>query len=193
MRWCTQLEGWLERQFTKHNRKAPKPWAERLVGQFSNASATIAHNPRGLVPVIGFAVLGSGLEMLCFICCGLAFGITEVNVLVAGYVVTNIFTVVSPSPNGVGVAEVAASVTLTAYGTSVSTATAVALVFRGFVFWIPFAIGALLLRRTGFSLRRRTPRRRRRPREQGTWPGCSCSCWGSSTCSSRCSPAFPRI
>jgi len=149
-RWCLRLQGWIERQCARFHRRAPKPWAERIVGQVAEASTAIAHNPRGLLPVLAFAILGSALEMLCFIFVGLAFGVTEINVLVGGYVVTNIFTVVSPSPNGVGVAEVAATLILTAYGTSVSTATAVALVFRGFVFWIPFAIGALLLRRTGF-------------------------------------------
>lgn len=150
VRWCMKVERAIERLCARFHRKAPAPWAERLVGQFAEATAAIVHNPRGLVPVIGFAVLGSALEMLCFISVGLAFGISEINVLVGGYVVTNIFTVVSPSPNGVGFAEVAATLILTAYGVPVSTATAVALVFRGFVFWIPFGIGAILLRRTGF-------------------------------------------
>lgn len=144
------IEHWVEKLFTKFKRTPPKPWAENLISAASDAAAEIANNPRGLANILGFAVLGSGIEMLAFICVGLSFGLTAINVLVAGYVVTNLFTVVSPTPNGVGFAEVAASLILTSYGNDPATATAVALVFRGFVFWIPFAVGAVLLRRTDF-------------------------------------------
>jgi hypothetical protein len=37
---------------------------------------------------------------------------------------------------------------LAAYGVSVATGTAVALTYRGLVFWMPFIIGAILIHRT---------------------------------------------
>jgi phosphatidylglycerol lysyltransferase len=144
------IERYIEKLFKKFKRNPPKPWAENLVCTARDAAEEIAKNPRGLINVLGFSLLASGLEMLCFICVGISFGVTAINELIAGYVITNIFTVVSPSPNGVGFAEAAATITLTSYGTPATISTAVALVFRGFVFWIPFAVGALLLRRTGF-------------------------------------------
>lgn len=145
-----KIEQFANSLFTRIHRKPLKPWADKFVDQFVDASAAIAERPTGLLEILGCCTLASCLEMLCFICVGVAFGVTEINVLAASYVVTYIFTVISPSPNGVGIAEAAAALVLTSFGTSVGTATAVALVFRGFVFWIPFAIGAVLLRRTGF-------------------------------------------
>lgn len=134
----------------KFHRNPPRPWAIKAVDQVSDAATALVSNPRHIFTILGFATVGYGLELFCFICVGLAFGITSVNEMVAAYVVTNIFTVISPVPNGVGIAEATATLILTSYGSPVSVSTAVALVFRGFVFWIPFAVGAVLLRRTGF-------------------------------------------
>ncbi|NTU90044.1 MAG: flippase-like domain-containing protein, partial [Actinobacteria bacterium] len=144
-----------EKVFVKFRRPAPKPWAENLITSFSAASDSIATNPMVALSVLGFSTLASGLEMLGFVSVGFAFGLTAVNELIAAYVVTNIFTIVSPSPNGVGFAEAAATLVLTSYGTPATISTAIALVFRGFVFWVPFAVGALLLRRTGFFAKKK--------------------------------------
>lgn len=163
----TKVEKFIEKACIKIRLKVPAPWAEKMVLQFSEASTAIAQNPLSLLSVLGYSALGSGLEMLCFICVGFAFGVEAVNELIAAYVVTNIFTIVSPAPNGVGFAEAAATITLTSYGTPMGISTAVALVFRGFVFWIPFAIGALLLRRTGFFDEKKNETHEEKARQTG--------------------------
>lgn len=136
-------------RFTRSHR-APEPWAGKFIDSMALATDAIAHNKQNAWASFGFMVLANGCEMLCFITCGFAFGVTQVNALIGAYVITNIFTIFSPSPNGVGFAEATASLVLASFGTDVATSTAVALTFRGFVFWIPFLIGALLLRKTGF-------------------------------------------
>ncbi len=136
-------------RFTRSH-KAPKPWAEKFIDSMALATDAMAHNRQNAWASFGFMVLANGCEMLCFITCGFAFGVTQVNALIGAYVITNIFTIFSPSPNGVGFAEATASLVLASFGIDVATSTAVALTFRGFVFWIPFLIGALLLRKTGF-------------------------------------------
>ena len=145
-----KIEAFVEKVCAKIHKQPPKPWAERIVLQLSDASESILAHPTQLASTIGLSALGYGCEMLCFVCVGFAFGVTAINVLIASYVMTTVFSIVSPAPNGVGFAEAAATIALTGYGSSVATATAIALVFRGFVFWIPFAIGAVMLRQSGF-------------------------------------------
>lgn len=134
----------------RRNHKPPKPWADKFVDSLDSAAQAMGKNKREAWACFGFMILANGCEMMCFIMSGFAFGVTAVNALIGAYVITNIFTIISPSPNGVGFAEATATVVLTSFGTAVALSTAVALTFRGFVFWIPFVIGALLLRRTGF-------------------------------------------
>lgn len=134
----------------RRSHKPPKPWADRFVDQLYAATKEMAAHRKSSWLCFLNMTLANGFEMMCFILVGLAFDVTAVNALLGGYVITHIFTIVSPSPNGVGVAEATAAVVLTSFGVPVATSTAIALTYRGFVFWIPFAIGALLLSRTGF-------------------------------------------
>ena len=62
----------------------------------------------------------------------------------------------SPTPQGVGVVEAAIAAVLTSAGCSLSVATAIALVYRGIMFWVPFCIGAVLLSQSGFFTAKRT-------------------------------------
>ena len=81
---------------------------------------------------------------------GYAFGFENVSALIAAFAVAAISVILSPTPQGVGVVEAAITAILTAAGCSVATAAAIALVYRGIMFWIPFCIGALLLSQSGF-------------------------------------------
>jgi phosphatidylglycerol lysyltransferase len=134
----------------RRSHKPPKPWADRFVDQLYAATQEMsAHRKQAWICFIDM-IIANGLEMCCFIMVGFAFDVTALNALLCGYVITHIFTIVSPSPNGVGVAEATAALVLTSFGVPVPTSTAIALTYRGFVFWIPFVIGAMLLGRTGF-------------------------------------------
>ncbi|MDR1087836.1 MAG: flippase-like domain-containing protein [Coriobacteriales bacterium] len=136
----------LSRRFRKG--KEIKPWAETLVESFSEAAGTIAANPRRAAPVFLFSVGASLCELACFCLVGLAFGLDAPSALIGGYVVATLFAMVAITPQGVGVVEVATVALLAAYGVPASVGTAVALVYRGLVFWMPFAIGAILIHRT---------------------------------------------
>jgi hypothetical protein len=80
-------------------------------------------------------------------------------------VVATLFAMISITPQGVGVVEVAVIALLAAYGVNTATATAIALTYRGLVFWMPFIIGALFIHRTkSFS---QTPEERSRQLRAG--------------------------
>ena len=55
---------------------------------------------------------------------------------------------ISVTPQGVGVVEAAVVVAFTSFGESAAAGTAIGLVYRGIVFWMPFIIGAVLINTT---------------------------------------------
>lgn len=128
--------------------KTMNPWAEALVSSFSEAGRRIREHPDKGARAFGFSILASTCELGCFCFVGLAFGLGNPGMLIGGYVVATLFSWVTITPQGVGVVEIILIATLTAYGINSTVGAAVALVYRGIVFWMPFIIGAVLIHRT---------------------------------------------
>jgi len=147
----------LSKRFRKG--KEVDPWATKLVKSFSEAGVTISQNPRKAALVFLFSIGASICELGCFTLVGLAFGLTMPSALIGGYVVATLFTMISVTPQGIGVVEVITVALLAAYGVPVSVGTAVVLTYRGFVFWMPFVTGAILIHRTK-SFSRETEKKR---------------------------------
>ena len=143
---------WVERTvnkiLVKFKRDPLEPWAAALVESFSEAAGMIGHNPHKAVKVFLFSILASTCELTCFILCGIGFGVDILPALIGGYVVATLFAMISLTPQGVGFVEAAILVLMTAYGISTAAATAVGIVYRGLVFWMPFIIGAVLINKT---------------------------------------------
>jgi uncharacterized protein (TIRG00374 family) len=137
----------LSRRFRKG--KELTPWVQQVVDSFSEAGGKIRENPRRALLVFGFSTLASTFELGCFCLVGMAFGLTAAPILVGGYVVATLFSWVAITPQGVGVVEAMLVVALAASRVNAAMATAIALTYRGIVFWMPFAIGAVLIHRTG--------------------------------------------
>lgn len=125
-------------------------WGRRTAHSFVQTSNLLAQNPKGSFITVAYASLSAILNMACLVAIGYAFGFEHVEALVASFAVAAISVILSPTPQGVGVVEAAIAAILTAYGCSVATATAIALVYRGIMFWVPFCIGAVLLSQSGF-------------------------------------------
>ncbi|MDR1422491.1 MAG: flippase-like domain-containing protein [Coriobacteriales bacterium] len=133
------------------------PWVENVVAGFAEAAGKIRENPHQAAKVFLYSILASTFELGCFICVGLAFGLHSIPALIGGYVVATLFSWIAITPQGVGVAEAMILVSLAAYGAGATLATAIALVYRGIVFWMPFAIGAVLIHRTKSFRKRLKP------------------------------------
>ena len=132
-------------KFSKRFRKKPmNPWAIKAADALCEAAGEIARHPTVALRVFLLSVLASVFEFGCFYMVGIAFGVTDIAALLGGYVVAILFTMIAITPMGLGVVEAAIVVLLTSYGVSLPTATAVSLVFRGIVFWLPFAIGIVV-------------------------------------------------
>ncbi len=133
--------------FKKH---LPEDWSEKTAQSFVDSATVLAQNPQGTLITVAYASLSAVLNMACLVAIGYAFGCENVAALVAAFAVSAISVLLSPTPQGVGVVEAAIAAILTSQGTSLATATAIALVYRGIMFWVPFCIGAALLSQSGF-------------------------------------------
>lgn len=153
--------GWLEkifgvvdriaRKFLKNfKRELPQGWGHSIAHSFIRSAHILAQNPKGAAITVLYAAASAILNMFCLVAIGYAFGFQGLGALVAAFSLAAISVILSPTPQGVGVVEAAIAAVLTGAGCSLSVATAIALVYRGIMFWIPFCIGAVLLSQAGF-------------------------------------------
>lgn len=147
-------------------KKHLKPaWGRNMASSFISSASILAKNPQGTLVTVAYASFSAILNMACLVAIGYAFGFENVAALVAAFAVAAISVILSPTPQGVGVVEAAIAAILTAHGCSLATATAIALVYRGIMFWIPFCIGALLLGQSGFFADKKSPTEEQRAKD----------------------------
>jgi uncharacterized protein (TIRG00374 family) len=144
----TPLERIANSLSVRFRKKAIKPWASRSAAALGAASGEMSKNPKYALRVFLLSVLASTFELGCFVLVGISFGVHDPIALLGGYVIAILFTMVAITPMGLGVVEAAIVVLLTNYHIDFATATATSLVFRGIVFWLPFLLGTILIRRT---------------------------------------------
>lgn len=124
------------------------PWADKTIKSFSDAAKMMVKNPSITLRTFAFAIAASTCELACFSMVGLSFGVHSLQALFCGYVVATLFAMISFTPQGVGVVEVAVLTAFTLFGIDQATGMAVIMVYRGVVFWMPFLIGAVMIQRT---------------------------------------------
>lgn len=148
--------------FKKHLKEN---WGDNTAKSFVDTSNLLAENPKGTAITVGYASLSAILNMACLVAIGYAFGFENVEGLVAAFAVAAISVILSPTPQGVGVVEAAIIAILSIYGCPIGASTAIALVYRGIMFWIPFAIGAVMLSQSGFFHSKKTPTQQQKDKD----------------------------
>ena len=146
-----RLFAWTERMVNRVRglfKKGPtKPWADGMAGSFHEAANIAAEKPRVLLISLGRMVLLHAFDCMCFVCVGFAFDFTYIPYLVAGYVAG--FIIATFIPQTIGAVEVLLALILGGYGATGAQAAAIAIVYRGLIFWVPFLIGAVCINITG--------------------------------------------
>lgn len=148
MKALRPVERLVNRVRVRFKKEPLKPWIEGAVESFGDAAALIVKNPKTTAKVFGCSILASTCELACFCLVGIAFDVYIPQALICGYVIATLFAMISITPQGVGVVEAALLVLFSSYGISGAAGMAIALVYRGLVFWMPFLIGAILIQRT---------------------------------------------
>lgn len=140
-----KIESIINKILRKFKQDPLKPWASRIVENFSDASSLVTKNMKHVFAAYAFSLFASICELCCFALVGISFEIWSPEPLICGYVVATLFAMISITPQGVGVVEAMVVVAFTAYGQNAAAGAATGLVYRGIVFWMPFVIGAILM------------------------------------------------
>ncbi len=87
--------------------------------------------------------------------------------VLAGLGMAGLYTVVSPTPLGLGVVEGGVAIVLTSLGLNAGAALIVSLAFRGLTLWLPVLYGFVALQALGFRAIQPTKDERRRTNDEG--------------------------
>lgn len=70
----------------------------------------------------------------------------SIPMLLIGYTMMVLFSNISPTPNGVGIVEIALPPILGSLGVAAATGIGITLVFRVLTFWLPLVMGFVAMR-----------------------------------------------
>jgi len=112
----------------------------------------VRRQPAGLLLPIALSLSHKALTIAVLFLCFLAFGQAfSVGTLVAGYSLGYIFTVVTPTPAGIGFVEGILTLTLTGFGIPVASAAVITFAYRGLTLWLTLLYGMIGFRWVGLG------------------------------------------
>lgn len=110
----------------------------------------VRRQPGALWLPLALALSSKALLICVLFLVFLSFGVPfSVGTLIAGFSLSYLFVIVSPTPSGIGVVEGMMALILRSLNVPLSTGTVVTLAFRGFTFWLPLLMGLVVFRSIG--------------------------------------------
>lgn len=108
---------------------------------------TLPQRSRSLIKPFLFAFANKTLLMGVLTVIFIAFRVPfSAGTIIGGFSITYLFTVISPTPSGIGIVEGAMPLALSSLNVPWSQAVIVTLAYRGITFWFPLGVGAWALR-----------------------------------------------
>lgn len=108
---------------------------------------TIHNNIRLLFLPTGLAFVNKALLISILSILFLAFGLAfDLGVVISGFTLGYLFTIISPTPSGMGVMEGMMTLALNTLGVELESAAILTLAFRAITFWTPFFLGMVAFR-----------------------------------------------
>lgn len=108
---------------------------------------TIHNNIRLLFLPTGLAFVNKALLISILSILFLAFGLAfDLGVVISGFTLGYLFTIISPTPSGIGVMEGMMTLALNTLGVELESAAILTLAFRAITFWTPFFLGMIAFR-----------------------------------------------
>lgn len=152
-----RLLGWFQSlvdavwQRLRHHTLLPAGWAERTALEFAQAARAMASHRDYLYRCLALAAAANLANLASIYVLFLSFHqAVRLGVLVAGFAMGVVLSLISITPQGVGVVEGAMGITYTSLGIPAATSAAVVLIYRGLNVALPVLVGFLLLRRSRF-------------------------------------------
>ncbi len=150
--WMAGIANIIVRPFRRDKKSnyLPTERAYAFSHDISEGVQELRGKPRKLIIPLLLALNSKVLLIVVLFLVFLAFDVPfSAGTLIAGFSVAYLFTIVSPTPNGVGFVEGALTLTLASFYIPLSDAAVVAIVYRGVTFWLPLVFGMLALRWLG--------------------------------------------
>ena len=147
LRFFEWAKGKLNRIMELLHRKPMKFDPQGITSSFHDAAVLAANRPTTAFLTFLRFVMAHAFDCCCFIATGFAFGFTKIPYLIAGYVAG--FIIATFILQTIGAVEILIALILAAYGATDASAAAIALCYRGLIFWVPFLIGAVCINFTG--------------------------------------------
>jgi uncharacterized protein (TIRG00374 family) len=123
---------------------------ERAYGfahEISDGLSGLTEKPASLIKPILWGILSKILLMGVLLCSFLSFEVPfSTGTIIAGFAITYLFFIVSPTPAGVGLVEGIMPLILISLRVNYSQAVVITLAYRTVTFWVPFGIGAWAVR-----------------------------------------------
>ena len=144
--WMAGAVNWVLRPFLKRDYLSQQRGHEFARDAASGLQALRA-DYRNLLWPFALALSNKAIMLTNFFLMFMAFKVPfSTGTLIAGYSVGYLFTIVSPTPAGLGVVEGVLTIVLRSLHVSLGSAAVITLAYRGFTFWIPLLFGMLALR-----------------------------------------------
>ena len=124
--------------------------AHEFAADANEGFAEIRGKPENLLMPLALSLGSKALLIAIFFLLFLAFKVPfSPGTLIAGFSIGYLFTIVSPTPAGVGVVEGILTLTLTSLNVPLSDAAVITLAYRGITFWVPLFLGLGAFRSLG--------------------------------------------
>ena len=124
--------------------------AHEFAADATDGLAEIRGRPENLLLPMALALSSKALLVAIFFLVFLAFKVPfSPGTLIAGFSIGYLFTIVSPTPAGVGVVEGILTLTLTSLAVPLNDAAVITLAYRGISFWAPLFLGLGAFRSLG--------------------------------------------
>jgi glycosyltransferase 2 family protein len=144
--WLTRKVNRILRPFL-HREYLSEPHAVEFAQEAVEGLQELNQRP-GSIVLTGFLFLiNKTLQLGVLLIIFMAFKVDfSAGTLIAGYSLSTLFAVVSPTPAGIGVVEGTMPLVLSSLRVPIGAATVVTLAYRGVTFWLPFLLGIPALR-----------------------------------------------
>ena len=144
---------WMSRQVNRfvwlfiHREYLSEAHAYSFALDASGGLVRLRQEPKNLIIPFFLSILARILQLLILMMVFLDFHIPfSLGTLIGGYSIGYLFTIVSPTPAGIGFVEGALTIALRSLNVPLEQATIVTLAYRMVTFWAPFVVGALAVR-----------------------------------------------
>lgn len=138
---------------SKHSSEYLSPQrAHTFAHEIAEGVKEIKRSSKDLIFPVLLAINSKVLMILLLFFVFLAFSVpVSIGTLIAGFCVSFLFMIVSPTPSGIGFVEGFLTLALSSFYIPLGTAAVLTLAYRGFTFWLPLLIGMVTIRWVGLS------------------------------------------